>query len=260
MHVHKGALRGSVVLAFVLAIVVLLIGVQEFVQEKSSSSAHFSAAASSTTQGTAEEPSLSAVATINPSSLITSLQNPTVSGTALGDMKFGLNVTDGNDLRIYSGPLVVKNGEWSVKIPTALVPGTYTVHIYGTPPSGDTTHNVALAQGSLVVRKNTTLKTVSGVFEYDRERSLPGRFYVGAEQNEIEGKEPFIVFPNEQETLQLFGIDSSASRSEGCTWVVTATIQISDRRTATIDGLAADVAYLVSVSGKSEPQNVCGNN
>ena len=100
-------------------------------------------------------------------------------------------------------------------------------------------------------------ETVSGNFTYSNNRALPARFYVSEEQSAPENKEPFIVFPNENATIQLFGINPVVARTDNCERVVRATIQISDRRSATIGGIAADVANLIRITTKAAPEEVC---
>lgn len=107
-------------------------------------------------------------ATIDQSSLTTLSTTPTITGTATGEAIFGINITNDNDQRLYSGKLSVVNGRWSLKVSPALLPGTYPVYVYATPLSGDTTKNVALASGTLIVNAaaSTVSVSVSGMTKY----------------------------------------------------------------------------------------------
>lgn len=101
---------------------------------------------------------------------------------------------------------------------------------------------------------------VSGDFRYSDMHILPGRFYVSGEQSPPENEEPFIVFPDGNATVQMFGIDTAAPIGDSCNWVVRATIEISGRRPATVDGIETDVANLISITTKTAPEKVCLTN
>jgi len=140
----------------------------------------------------------------------------------------------------------------------ALVEPTSSEEMRGTIPAETADQQTTSTHASSTSPQGS--QTVSGDFKYNGNRTLPGRFYVSDEQNPPENKEPFIVFPNVNETSKMFGIDTAAPIGDGCSWVVRATIEISGRRSATVDDIATDVANLVSITRKTAPEMVCLNN
>ena len=255
MNSEKGAVRTTV---FALAsIVVLVLGGSAYaVMKRGVVMPPESAAEAAPTHTEIAESTSSKkiIGSIDQTTLTTTLKQPTLTGSAIGDATFGLDITNEDGEKMYSGPLTIRNNRWSVRIPQSLQEGIYSVHISATPPGSDATQNVAVTSGTLTVLAPLPTKTLSGDFTYSASDSLPARFYPGGEQSAS-----FIAFPDSLDTAQAFGIDLSKAAGPGCHWVVPASIVISGRHSVTIDSTKTDVANLVDITSTNTPQLACSS-